>query len=606
MAPLGRAQAQRDSGKERSFPRSWLPGLLGLVLLAALIALTFGRAVGFGFVLFDDNLHVTENPWVANPRAESWKHLLGDARHGMYVPASYALYWFESWLGGGPDPRVFHGVSLALHTLAAALVALCLRRVGASRGAALAGALLFALHPLQVESVAWISEQRGLLATCLGLVALERFLVRAAPGAPRAGLVRDFGWAFAAFALALLAKPSAAAFPAVALTIGLLVLRARGRVLLVWVGSWSLLALACVVWSKSLQPSVGDHSATALLDRPLVALDALAFYFQKLFVPVGLVADHGRRPELVLASPLPWLGPLLLVAALATICALPRVRRCAGAPLAIFIAALLPVLGLVPFGYQTVSTVADRYAYLALLGPALFVARVHGAWGRRAIVPIALLLAACTFTSARILPHWRNSETLFTRVLEFNPKSSIAHQNLGAALQAQGDAEGARLAFERAIAARPDHPKALNNLAILESEAGDLAAAEGHLRRALGASPGYARAHANLASVLHRRGRSEEALHHARTATELDAEDAQAHGILANLLFLRGDAATAIEHYERALGIDPGSVTTRLNLARALASHGDLERASVEARRVLELQPNSAAARSLLRTLGER
>ena len=223
----GTGQASRiDRPGGATLPR-WLP----LLALATAIGLCFGRTVGYGLLLWDDDANFADNPLLNPP---SWEHL---ARFwtapfaGLYVPVSYTLFTLETWIsawtaGGGMhafDPRVLHGGTIVLHFLTACVVLRILRRLVAHDSAALAGALLFALHPIQTESVAWVTETRGTLAGFLGLLAVDRYVARASSDGS-AGSWRGCAPATVLYVLALLSKPSAVAIPLVAAVVDRLLL----------------------------------------------------------------------------------------------------------------------------------------------------------------------------------------------------------------------------------------------------------------------------------------------------------------------------------------------------------------------------------------------
>jgi Flp pilus assembly protein TadD len=539
-----------------------------LALAAALVAaLVFARTAGFGFLVWDDDLHVAANPRLDPPTWDGLRAFWAAPFQHLYVPLSYTLFSAEAWLTDGPQPWVYHAGSVALHALDAALVVLLLARLRAPPAGALLGGLAFALHPLQVESVAWISEQRGLLSAALGLLAL---LVHAggAPGLRRAAA------SSALVALALLAKPSAAALPLLGLALEVLVLRRGWRAAIAGLAPWFVLAGAMTALTKSLQADEAVREAVPLAQRPYVALDALEFYLRKLLWPAGLAPDYGRRPALVLAE-FPDGTTLLTGALLVLAVALPAARRALLAPLALFVAALAPVLGLVPFGYQDLSTVADRYAYLALLGPALFVARaVPERPPRAALVAAGAALALLAGWSVRQSSHWRDTESIFARTLAVNRRSWVAHTNRGVALQNRGDLAGARAEYEAALSARPDHARARNNLGMLFVQQGALEEGLAALRQAARDDPAYARPHMNLAAALGGAGRLAEAEPAARRAVELAPEDPAVRATLGNVLLRASRPAEALPEFQAAAARKPRDVDAWLGTGLALEALG--------------------------------
>ncbi len=562
-----------------------------LALIVGLLAIVvFARTTAFEFLVWDDDQHVSANQRLDPPTFASLASFWRAPFLALYVPVSYTLFWLEALITNGPDPRVYHAVSVLLHAANAALVVLLLSRLGARPIAAAIGALLFALHPLQVESVAWISEQRGLLAAAFGLGALCVY-------ANSARRTRHDALAAILLVLALLAKPSAVVVPALALVLEVAVLRRGTRFAaprLAFAFGAALLAL----WvTKGLQQDANVREVVPVLQRPLVALDALEFYARKLVAPVGLVPDHGRRPSLIVAHGVDatLIATVVLTAALL---AIPALRRHALVPIALFTAALAPVLGLVPFGHQDLSTVADRYAYLALLGPALLVARAwperprRSAWTAAGLVAVAL--AALSFTQSA---HWRTTDAIFAHTLEINRRSWIAHTNRGLVLQGRGDLAGAQTEYEAAIAAKPDHARALNNLGILLVQRGRATEGEALVRRAIEADARYARPHMNLAAILGNLGRFDEAEVSARRGVELAPEDPSMHTTLGNVHLRQGRAREARADFEAGRTLRPRDVEAWYGIGLADEALGDVDSARVSLAQALALARERAPGR---------
>ncbi len=556
------------------------------VLVAIVALLVFARTIRFDFLIWDDDQHVAANARLDPPTLESLSKFWSAPFLGLYVPLSYTLFWIESWIAKGPDPRVFHAVSVLLHALNAALVVSLLSRLGARTWGAALGGLVFALHPLQVESVAWISEQRGLLAAAFGLAAL---CVYASPSVglrrgPRADVLSAI-----LLACALLSKPVAVVVPALALVLELVVLRRGARFAVPRLACAFLAAGVVLAATKSLQPDSVTGDVVATLQRPLVALDAIEFYVRKLFVPIGLAPDHGRRPALVLEHGVDAsLVAVLLAIVLAL--AIPRVRRNALAPLALFLVGLAPVLGLVPFGHQAISTVADRYAYLALLGPALLVAR---AWPARPTATLAIVAFVGVSASAALSfaqsAHWRSTEAIFARTLVVNPRSWIAHTNRGLVRQNSGDLVAARFEYEAALGVKPDHARALNNLGILVAGEGHAAEGEALVRRAAEADPTYARPHMNLAAILGNQGRFDEAEISALHAVDLAPEDPAMHTTLGNVHLRQGRVRKALADFEAARALAANDVEAWLGIGMCQKALGDPVAARASLVQALEL-----------------
>ena len=531
-----------------------LPGLTALVAVAVIPCLTFAGLWNAGWLNWDDTLHVTENPWLNPITVDGIAHFWTHAYRGLYIPVAYMLFAAETftarWLTGAapdaiPDPHVFRLVSLTLHATNAVLVAVILGKLRIETGfAAAAGAILFAIHPLQVEAVAWISEQRGLLAAALALGALLCHLEPEPPGGARVFRRTDV-FAALLFVLALLSKPQVASWPLVTLLLGGLgngpPIAVRATRLVPWV----LAAAVIVAVSRGLQLGEAIGRYVAWWERPVIAGDALAFYGTKLVLPFHLALDYGRTPELVLASQTHWLeaaSSWLALAAAAIALRHDVLRRA----IWVSVLGLLPTLGFVPFDFQEWSTVADRYAYLAMLGPALafaagcqFLVR-HRAW-LWAVVPL-VTLAACGWLSWWQSTCWTDSVAVFQQCLRVNPHSLPASLNLG------------------------------NSLV----DAGRVDEAMGHLRHAVtlgNQHPVRHKAFAALAMALHRQGRLGESADVYRDALRIAPDRGDLHNDYGSLLASQGRFAEAAESFSTAikLGFDHAQVRRNLDRARRLA-----------------------------------
>jgi len=378
-------------------------------VLAVACSAAFGRTAGHGFLFWDDRAFIAENPLIAHPSAASLLALWTTPLHDLYAPLTYTLWGLLAAVFG-PKPWAFHLTNVALHTLNAALVFAVLRRLVMEDDgrAALAGALLFAVHPVQSEAVAWASEAKGLLSALFSLLAIRQYLVFREGENRRAYL-----WASGAFACALLAKPSAVVAPL------LLVILNRGIQGRDWAGSlrglspWFVAAAAFTLIAAHVQPAAGLHFVAPVWLRPAIALDALTFYLGKLVLPLHLIPDYGRTSQSVVSSGALAYTWIPAAALLAAGWVLRQKLPWMAAAVALFVAALLPVLGLVPFDFQYYSNVADHYLYLPMIGPALglaFACARPAPLARRILVPLALAsLLASSFLYAS---HWKDDATL--------------------------------------------------------------------------------------------------------------------------------------------------------------------------------------------------
>jgi len=503
------------------------------VLLVAVTLAVFGQVLGHGFLTWDDQQHVLYNPRL-NPL--TWRgvgQFWTEPYWGLYIPLSYTFFAAEAAVAGQPlDPAVFHLGNLALHVGCVLLVFVILRRLVRHDGAAFAGALLFGLHPVQVESVAWISETRGVLCGLFSLLAVWQYLCKGGRGKGEGGRARggvNYALATAAFVLALLSKPAAVAVPLVVGVLEVGLLRRPIRRMLLALTPWLLLSAGWVVLTKRGQPDELLPLVTPLWARPLVAGDALAFYLYKLVAPIGCGPDYGRSPGWVMGQGwfyIAWLLPAVVLVALGCL----RNRRQWLTAAGISIAWLLPVLGLVPFSFQRISTVADRYLYLSLLGPALalawFLSRRWNGWTLGITASILCLLGVLSTIQSG---HWRNDTTLLAHALRVNPQSVTANHNLGFLFARRGRYVEAIRYYLEALGVDPVHVESHLNLGIALFRVGNIEGAEQHLRKALRLKPKWAIAHYELANVLAARGAAQEAVNHYRAALRRVPDDSDFH-----------------------------------------------------------------------------
>jgi tetratricopeptide (TPR) repeat protein len=413
-----------------------------LIVIATLV--TFGPVVRNQFTNWDDQTTIANNARLHGPIGESlsyyWKHSASE----LYVPVTYTVWTVLAKVAPVPsgeirlpNAAVFHGASVLVHALAAVMVFLILRRLVREEWAACAGALLFALHPLQAEPIAWASGMKDLLCGMLALVSIWQYVVFAQRDSSDRARWINYAWATVALGLALLAKPTAVVIPAMALVVDVLLvgrpIRVAGKSVLPWI----VLLVPCVIWTKFSQPAALGV-ATAGWAKPLIAGDAIAFYLGKLVAPISLGIDYGRNPEFVLARG-GAVAMCLAVAALAIVLWRMRSRELGAAGLLILIG-IAPVLGFVPFSFQSRSTVADHYFYLSAFGAAVAAAWVIVHVPRRAgFLGCAIVLGALALRSLDQTRHWKDSRSLFERAVAVNPRSYSGYQDL--AVLACNDAE---------------------------------------------------------------------------------------------------------------------------------------------------------------------
>lgn len=553
-------------------------GALAAAALVALAFLAYLPALSAGFVW--DDVVVADNEllgswrgllriWI-EPSAQEWE--------AHYWPLTYTSFWIEHRLFG-VSAAVHHATNVALHALNGVLAWWVLRRLGA-RGACVAAAL-FAVHPVHVESVAWIVERKDVLSCAFFLAALGAYLRyderRGGPGA-RAS------WALAAlaFTAAMLSKSVAIAFPVAAL---LCVWWRRGRLgraeLLPLVPLFALaagIAFLDVRFASGRDPESFDFT---LLERAALAGRAVWTYLAKLAWPAELAVSY---PRWEVGTGLRLLWPASVAAVLAGLW-LAR-RRVGRAPfaLAFFYAfALGPTLGFFDYYFLLYSFVADRFQYLASLAPLVGVAALGALVveraplepvPRRAVAGVLtlLVLVPLTWRCHRQAAVWRDDETLFRATLEVHPGAWMAWTNLGNAFESAGRHEEALEAHRRSLEIRPDHAEGHYNLSLSLNSLGRHEEALASLERALELQPLYPKALNNVGFTLDQLERHDEAAQSYLRALELDPDNYEALYNLGNALGALERYEEAVEVFARAEAADPGSLDAPYMRAYCLQS----------------------------------
>lgn len=570
------------------------------LLAAALLAMTclsYLPATRGGFI-WDDDRYVTGNLLLrsADGLHRIW---LEPSAFPQYYPLVLTSFWLE-YQAWGDSPRGYHVTNVALHAANAVLAWLLLRSLGLS-GAWLAAAI-FALHPVHVESVAWVTERKNLLSAFFALLSLRAYVgLESREGAFGGGRVGGrsgavlFIAAFVAFALALLSKTTACSVPAVILV---LLWWRRGTLspgdgvrLAPFFGLGIFMGLMTVYMETNFVRATGPEWAFTFPERVLIAGRALWFYAAKLCWPSSLTFSY---PRWTIDAGRLW-QHLYPLAALATIVALWSARKRLGrGPLAavlVFAGTLVPALGFFNTYPMRYSFVADHFQYLSSLGlialaPGL-AARLFPGWSApgkaraAALAAAALLVVLGTLTWNQSLVY-RDAETLWRDTIRKNPASWMAQTNLGFLLLNEGRTDDAARAFTTSLQIKPDTPKALFGLGRVAAENGNLEDAVRLLRRSVAVFPGHDAARLTLANVLARRGEAAEARLLYLELLKAGYSSAKVAGNLGTLAAERDDWAEALHFFTLALEAEPDNARRRAsvslareNLRRLGAAGGD-------------------------------
>ncbi len=611
-----------------------------LFLLTIATAAVYGQVWNFGFINYDDPLYVTDNAMVR--KGLSWEGLRW-ALTALTAANWHPLTWLSHMLDVslfGLRPGFHHLVNLLFHLLNTALLFLVLKAATGACWRSAFVAALFALHPLHVESVAWIAERKDVLSTFFGLLAIGAYCRYA-----RSPEWRKFLPIVIFFSLGLMAKPMLVTLPLVLLLMDF----------------WPLGRLKPSLPEASSAPAPSDerkkskkkrtqepapaakrrgtgspHLAIFTEKIPLILLSALSGL-------ITLVAQHqggavsavdayplGTRIANALASYLVYLVKMIWPANLAVyypfVKDIPAWQALSGALLLIamtfaavraarrfpyllfgwlwYLITLLPVIGIVKVGE---TAMADRYTYITLVGP--FVAATWGVhdlaagWkrGKEALAAAGLLvmiaLAAATFTQAGT---WKSSATLFRHALAVTENNFMAHTNLAVALMDEGRLDEALPHLEMAAKIRPDFPNARYNLGVIRMRQGKNDEAMGHFKAALHSDPNFARA-SHYGGLLHlQRGESAEAVQYFQRALAGGGPDPQVFAALADALAMSSRYEEALYYYERALTLNPDAAEVRYNAARILIAMGRVDEAIGHLREAVRIRPDYARAHNNL------
>ncbi len=563
------------------------------------------------FLHYDDDLNIIHNQSLSPPSTDGFLRIWSSGYEGLYIPLTYSTWFVVALMSTTMDaasgqivhhPFAFHALNLVLHGACVLLVYGLLLRLAGHPLAAAAGALLFAVHPLQVESVAWVSETKGLLSAFCALSATVAYFEFARRQEQHRTAWPAYLAALCFFVLAMLAKPVAVGLPLALLILEIVFWRRRLLMAIRSLALWFPIAAGVVFITRGQQSTEYLVEPTSLGSRLLIAGDSLTFYLGKLLWPLDLAPHYSRTIGSVLKEP--WLPvyfviPFLLALLLAI---LPN-RRMWLSSLGLFCVALLPVLGLVPFAYQDFANVADRYAYMAMLGPALAVAFWYGlrprTWKVVVVLGIASVLIIATRKQCTV---WQNTETLFLHTLKVNPTSFRAENALGCVYVSQHDPSRAIERFRAAVAAKPDYAQAHFNLANSLAAFDNVPEAIVHLEIAAQLQPDSAAVFNTLGSMLYRADRIHESIVAFKRAVDLVPNDHVAWDNLAIALVQAEHEDEALDALDRVLSLNPLNTQARLQRAELLVNLGRTQEAISEYQWLeshFESQGNLTAAREM-------
>jgi len=628
------------------------------LFLIVATAAVYWQVTSFDFVDFDDHKYVPENPMVQ-------KGLTAESIHWAFT-SNHASNWFPlTWLSlmldrqlFGPGPAAFHRTNLILHIINTLLLFFILHSSTKLHWPAFLVASAFALHPLHVESVAWVTERKDVLSTLFWMLTMLAYIRYCRWGRTK---IVWYGLGLASMALGLMAKPMLVTLPFVLLLLDYwplgrmsfsLYARSYGAeahtslkgsgtkglifLILEKIPFFILSAASSVVTLIVQKQTRAPIILLSVKDRIANALVSYWAYIEKMFWPKNLAAFY-PHPGSTLAAGQIIIAIIILIAISSAVVLFGAKKRYLVTGWLWYLGTLLPVIGLVQVGTQAM---ADRYTYIPLVGLFIIICWlvydvVVGTRLRRIIlagiaIVVCILLMICTF---RQVGYWRNSGTLFERALKVTSKNYVAHTGLGVTFAQGGDIEKAVHHFNAAVGIKPDHIDAYFNLAKALAQQGKVSEAIEHYTKVLSLNPGDADAYNELGLLLAGQGKLDEAIALYRRGLESNPQnvllhsnlgvaligqgkfdeavtefrlvlqsraDSGAHKNLAVALTFNGRFDEATKHYTESIRLEPTNAHTHYLLGNALLAQGKTAEAIAEYRTALELNPHHQRAKTAL------
>ena len=564
----------------------------------------------YGDWIWDDAMYISQNPLLNDP-ARLWKAWFQPGSFIEYYPIEETVQWVQ-WQLWGNNTFGYHLTNVCLHLLSAFLVWRLLSKFGLRL--AWLGGLIFAIHPMMVESVAWITELKNTLSLPPFLLAICAYI-----DYEERGRRADYLRALAFFLVAMLCKIGMAPFPVIIL---LYAWWKRGRI------GWSdLLASApffvisvilglITTWS-GIWYLQGQLKALAVVEiggffsRLALAGQTLSSYFTKCFWPVGPLPIYPQW-KIDPSSPVQFL-PWLVLAGVAYW--LWRKRQSWGRHvllgLGFFILTLGPFLGFTPISYMSFTWVMDHFLYVPIIGLiGIVVAGIERVDARLAtsVHPfstgiLTVIMGLLAFESHWYAAAFTGDETFWNYTIDRNPEAWLAHNNLGKVLLQVGEPEQAKEHFDTVIRLKPELAEPYCNLGAAFVQLGRIPEAVEAFHQSLKRDPNAPEAHNNLGILLAQTGHTAEALGHFEQALRKHPFYAEAHNNMGNTLLLAGRTSEAIEQFQASVQSDPSYVAARDDLGLALAQSGHITEAAEQFRQALQINPNDDKARDGLAKL---
>ena len=589
--------------------------LAGVTIIIVTAFIAYLPSINGGFVFDDDGL-LAENDLVQAP--DGLYRFWFTTEAFDYWPVTNTTFWIE-WRIWGMNSTGYHVTNLILHVAEALLIWVVLRKLMIP--GAFFAAIIFAVHPVNVESVAWIASRKNTMAMLFFLLSIFCYLEDFASSGsendqcnrhnpstePARGACGVLGvlaghwyWlSLVAFVLAMLSKGSVAILPVLLLWL-VWWLRPLTRRDMAKIAPYLIVAVLFTgvnVWFQT--HGVGElHLNAGFTERLLGAGGVVWFYLSKAFLPINLAFVYPQW-HINNGNPLWWLP---LSAALVVTAILWRCRNSWSRPFLFawgcFCIALIPVMGFTDVGFMEFSLVADRYQHISLIGVVALAAAGFGVWHQRVrgiehwstVIVAVAAVGALAFLTSRQCEIYQNKITLYSDTLEKNPNCWMAHNNLGAALIQIGQSQGAIEHYEQALLLKSDYFDAHNNLGFALAQTRRPREALEHYEQAIQLKPDNPGPYNSLGAVLFQTGRPQEAIEYYKKALRLNADFPEAHNNLGLAFKSAGQSQQAIEHYEKALRLKPDYLEAHINLGCALAETNQIPEAIEQFNKALQLR----------------
>lgn len=568
---------------------------LGILIIGIICIVTYFRTLSSDFIWYDDQVHIFQDDLLNPITFHNFTKFWTEPFAGLYIPVSYTAFTLLALIARLPhsltvteidtpyNPHIFHAANLILHIVNSAILYLILRKTTKNQLGSILGTLIFSIHPLQVESVAWISELRGLLCSTFGLLATAvysrmKFASPETEKLDKKQRVRNLAIYLLStllYVLSIFSKPTGVIF---VLLTPILCAAMSGK----WrakqafhFAPWLAMAIALAFFTRTLQ-AIDVSAATSPLERLFIAPDTILFYMGKLFYPLHLMIDYGYTPTVAMHNPHIIEKMNIFIAVAIAFFVLhrwfPWLTRCA----LITLIVLAPNSGIIPFSFQYYSTVADRYMYLALIGPALAVAEITSRTRFKLfpIIPVCAIAIFCVLSFQRA-SLWKNTMSLMSEDYKSNPQSVLVLVDIGNYYLGKEDYNTAIAYYKATIKSRPNLARGYYDLANAYLAIGDPFLAMRNYLGALQNNPVWVEASIYEGESFLELGRPWLAMSSLQKAKSLKNDAENLHFYMGNVYQLLGRYKQAKAEYDIELAQYQDYVPLYINAGYNLRSLGE-------------------------------